>query len=187
MWFHFWCCSPYVQYFYMKLVQYNKCLVSIVLLMAWCFSTRASVATMLTTHPCVSRCIRVNWYFSCLNSLSPVKLGSNFKSIIFKLIIQDSYLGTCCETVLMWIPQKLTNKKFTLVQARALCRRQTTSPYLSQCHHVASLGHSEFKCMFMISQKFQWDAFPGILLIICHAALVQVWCTITRTNINQVL
>ena len=30
MWFHFWCCSLYVQYFYMKLVQYNECLVSIV-------------------------------------------------------------------------------------------------------------------------------------------------------------
>ena len=30
------------------------------ILMAWCFSTRASVATMLTTHPCISRCLRVN-------------------------------------------------------------------------------------------------------------------------------
>ena len=29
--------------------------------MAWCFSTRASVATVLTTHPCVSRCLRVNF------------------------------------------------------------------------------------------------------------------------------
>ena len=28
--------------------------------MVWCFSTRASVATVLTTHPCVSRCLRVN-------------------------------------------------------------------------------------------------------------------------------
>ena len=27
--------------------------------MVWCFSTRASVATVLTTHPCVSRCLRV--------------------------------------------------------------------------------------------------------------------------------
>ena len=29
------------------------------ILMAWCFSTRASVATVLTTHPCVSRCLGV--------------------------------------------------------------------------------------------------------------------------------
>ena len=29
------------------------------MLMAWCCSTRASVATVLTTHPCVSRCLWV--------------------------------------------------------------------------------------------------------------------------------
>ena len=27
--------------------------------MTWCLSTRASVATVLTTHPCVSRYLRV--------------------------------------------------------------------------------------------------------------------------------
>ena len=30
--------------------------------MAWCFSTRASVATVLTTYLCVSRCLRVKSY-----------------------------------------------------------------------------------------------------------------------------
>ena len=30
------------------------------ILMAWCFSTRASVATVLIIHPCISRCLRVN-------------------------------------------------------------------------------------------------------------------------------
>ena len=30
------------------------------MLMAWCISTRASVATVLTMQPCVSRCLRVN-------------------------------------------------------------------------------------------------------------------------------
>ena len=30
------------------------------MLMAWCFSTRTSVATVLTTHPCVSQCWGVN-------------------------------------------------------------------------------------------------------------------------------
>ena len=32
------------------------------ILMAWCLSTRASVATVLTMHPCVSRCLRVKRY-----------------------------------------------------------------------------------------------------------------------------
>ena len=38
--------------------------------MAWCFSTRASVATVLTTHPCVSRCLRVkqNIRITCLST-----------------------------------------------------------------------------------------------------------------------
>ena len=30
------------------------------ILMAWCFSTRVSVAIVLNTYPCVSRCLRVN-------------------------------------------------------------------------------------------------------------------------------
>ena len=33
--------------------------------MTWCFSTRASVATVLTMHPCVSRCLTVKvWILS---------------------------------------------------------------------------------------------------------------------------
>ena len=36
------------------------------MLMAWCFSTRASVATVLTTHPCVSRCLRVKCLFGMI-------------------------------------------------------------------------------------------------------------------------
>ena len=31
--------------------------------MVWCVSTRASVATVLTTHPCVSKCLRVKSIF----------------------------------------------------------------------------------------------------------------------------
>ena len=47
------------------------------ILMAWCFSTRASVATVLNTHPCVSRCLRVNYSeirynLSCLATNDPV-------------------------------------------------------------------------------------------------------------------
>ena len=40
------------------------------ILMAWCFSTRASEATVLTTHPCVSRCLRVNIPIFCCGCLS---------------------------------------------------------------------------------------------------------------------
>ena len=38
-----------------------------------------------------------------VNSLTPGRYGSNFKSIIFKPIIQDSSLGTPCEIALRLI------------------------------------------------------------------------------------
>ena len=38
------------------------------LLMAWCFSTRASVATLQITHPCVSSCLWVNVFFVKMNA-----------------------------------------------------------------------------------------------------------------------
>ena len=48
----------------MKMLQLIDCYSVLRILMAWCFSTRASVATVLTTHPCVSRCLRVKtWVF----------------------------------------------------------------------------------------------------------------------------
>ena len=57
--------------------------------MAWCFSTRTSVATMLSTHPLISRCLWVNfshnddhlWHFDAIRGHT----GSNriFKSETF--------------------------------------------------------------------------------------------------------
>ena len=49
-----------------------------------------------------------------------------------KLILHRGSLGTCCEIVLMWMPQKITNEKSTLVQVIAWCR-QAKNHYLSQC------------------------------------------------------
>ena len=51
--------------------------------MAWCFSTRASVATVLTTHPCVSRCLRVSSYTHILRCsvCCKCRVQTVFKSI----------------------------------------------------------------------------------------------------------
>ena len=80
-----------------------------------------------------------------INSLAPGKCGSNFNSMIFKLIIQNSSLGTYCDVTLMWMQLNLTNGKSTLAQVMAWCR-QALSHYLGQCcprfiRHMASLGH----------------------------------------------
>ena len=83
--------------------------------------------------------------------VGPRLCDSNFKSILFKLILQIRSLGTTCEIALRWMPQNLTNEKSKLVQVLAWCH-QATSPYpseptlnLNHCHHMVSqsLGHSE--------------------------------------------
>ena len=54
------------------------------------------------------------------------------KGIIFKLIIQNNSLGTCCDIASRRMPLKLINEKSTLVQVMAWCH-QATSHYQSQC------------------------------------------------------
>ena len=70
-------------------------------------------------------------YVPKLNSLSPERCGNKFKSMIFRLLIQNSSLDIRCEIVLMWLTQNLTHDKSTLFQVMAWCR-QARSHYLSQ-------------------------------------------------------
>ena len=55
-----------------------------------------------------------------INSLAPGECGSSFKSITFKLIIQNSGADTYWEIALMWMPQNLIDEKWKLVQEIAL-------------------------------------------------------------------
>ena len=82
--------------------------------------------------------------------------GSNFTSVISKLIIQNSSFNTRCVIVLWWMPQKLIHGKSTLVQVMTWCR-QATSHYGS--HHELML---DFGCLFYIGSiwsviTFQFD------------------------------
>ena len=45
------------------------------------------------------------------NSLALGRCDSNFKTVIFKLIIQNRSLDTSCEIALRWMPQNFTNGK----------------------------------------------------------------------------
>ena len=67
-----------------------------------------------------------------INSLTPGRCGSNIKDIIFKIIIQNSSLGTCCEIAFKWLPHSITNEQWVLAQAMAECS-QATSHHLNQC------------------------------------------------------
>ena len=66
-----------------------------------------------------------------VNSLGPGRYGSNFKSVMFKLLAQISRLSAHCEIALRWMPENLTDAKWTLVQA--------TSHHLSQCWSTSML------------------------------------------------
>ena len=91
------------------------------ILMAWCFITRASVATVLTTHPGISRCLRVKalwtiWKKKCdfhvyflahlyiaenINSLNLVRCRGNSKSVIYIFILLISRV-LFVKFALMW-------------------------------------------------------------------------------------
>ena len=85
--------------------------------------------------PAASRTLDVlpRWdWDGLINLLALRKCSSNLKSRIFKLIIQNSSLGSHCEIALRWMPQNLPNEKSALVQVMAWCH-QAASHYLSQC------------------------------------------------------
>ena len=70
--------------------------------MAWCFSTRASVATVLTTHPCVSRCLRVNGctVISVSNNMTHVALVN----IKVNTVVADGLVAMWCQDISKYEP-----------------------------------------------------------------------------------
>ena len=88
-----------------------------------------------------------------INSLTP---GSNFKSIIFKLVIKNSTLGIHVKLLSgeYHITSLMKNEKSILALIMAWCC-QATSHYVSQCwpilsHNIASLGAIYKKCQFFL-------------------------------------
>ena len=67
-----------------------------------------------------------------LSLIAPRRYGSNFKSIIFKLIAQNNGSGDLCEIVIELMLPNLTTAKSALVQVMFLCY-QVISNYLIQC------------------------------------------------------
>ena len=73
----------------------------------------------------------------CINSLVPGWCGSNYKSMVFKLIIENGSLGIWCVIALRKMPQNVNNHrngKSNLVQMLAWCQ-QATCHCLSLCWH----------------------------------------------------
>ena len=66
------------------------------------------------------------------NLLVPGRCGSDFKSIIFKQMLQIKFMSNSCEIAPWWIPKNLFDDKSTLIYGMDWCR-QATSHYRSQC------------------------------------------------------
>ena len=78
------------------------------------------------------------------NSLVRGKCGINFKSMIFKSIIQNDSWVPCCKIALRLMPKNFTNEKSTMVRVMAWSC-QATSHYLINidlCCHRLSLCHN---------------------------------------------
>ena len=84
------------------------------------------------------------------NTLAPGKSGSYFKSVIFKLIMQNSYLS--CDISLRSMPESLTNGKLSLVQVMAWCR-QAPSHYLSQYRPISTPPYATTRSQLINSQS----------------------------------
>ena len=108
----------------------------------------------LVTAISISRTQFHSWRkLNTINLLALCGGGSNFKSIMFKLIICNSSLSLCCEIALRWIPQNLTNERSRFVPVMALPEKilivmawwcLVTSHCLSQCWLGSmSLGHND--------------------------------------------
>ena len=85
-----------------------------------------------------------------VNSVAPGRCGSNFKNMIFELIMQNtcSSFGTHGKINLRWISQYLINEKSTLIQVMAWCPQASMR---SSDHHMRAISHDDV---------IKWKHFP---------------------------
>ena len=69
--FIFSCRSIWRKYFGINYSNTVNILTTLWILMAWCFSTRASVATVLNRYPCKGKAPVLSWCFLLLTSAAP--------------------------------------------------------------------------------------------------------------------
>ena len=84
----------------------------LVQVMAWCRQTTSHYLSQCWPRSLSPYGVtRPQW----INSLAHRGCGSNFEITIFKHIVQNNNLSTCCEISLKWMPQNITNEKSTSV------------------------------------------------------------------------
>ena len=112
-----------------------------------------------------------------INSLALGGCSCNPRLVIFKLLSEINIHSIPCAITLMWIPQDLTDDKWTLASVMAWCH-QATSHYLSQRGPRALIQYKDVILRSMTNGITgpQWVALPHWLLITaasgltCHCA-----------------
>ena len=100
-----------MQYFCIKLVKHNN-LSALWILITYCSSTRASVATEVSMHLCLSSCLLVN-------TLRPRQNGRHFADDIFKCIFLNENAWISLKISLKFVPKVRINNIPALVQIMA--------------------------------------------------------------------
>ena len=123
-------------------------------IMAWCRQATSHYLNQCWPRsPTPYGITRPQW----VNSLAPGKCGRVFECIIFKFIIQNSRLGTHCETALRWMPLNFTNEKSTLFQLMAFM--PSGNKPLSEPMLIHYLGKCWPRSMSQYSILRQWVNF----------------------------
>ena len=108
-----------------------------------------------------------------INSIAPERWGSNFKSALFKLIIQNDNLSIPCEITHRWMSQIHTDEKSPLVplfKVIAGYRQATTWDNVGPdvWRHMASLGHNELNISICIRIRYVTIAANTATIILVH-------------------
>ena len=102
---------------------------------------------MTSDNGSIEEILLIHYTWLMYISLCPTTCGSNSKSIIFKLIRENSSLGTR-EILLRQMPQNLLIGTLTLIQLMAWCRK-VISHDVSQCwlRSMSPYGFTRLQCL----------------------------------------
>ena len=119
--------------------------------MAWCFSTRISVATVLTMHPCFFRCLRVR------TTVAPVLITT--RAALNTEVHSDSEISICaegwdCETVGLWYCLGLYVHAEDGHHEKLTKMSQLNGQHLSDLFMTAPLPGWQFFVVLYIEQLF---------------------------------
>ena len=128
--------------------------------MAWCFSTRASVATVLTTHPCISRCL-THWgrvMHMCISKLPTIGSDNGLSPGRHQAIIWTN-------AVILLIGSLWTNFSEILIKIPIFSFKKMRLKESSVKWRPSCLGLNVLTHWGLVTHKCQWTGFSLVQII----------------------